>query len=141
MEMHSSLRPLYEYEANYVNASGYCCVFHETALNLRDEALAADETAKALLLDVWGRVGVRYSLRTLGLRAEFYKRSARDPVHARLVMPVLEGRSDVPAADDLDDVLKKLEIQMSAQLMKAAASLHATNAVKKGAGGAGAVAQ
>jgi hypothetical protein len=49
---------------------------------------------------------------------------------ARLIMPVLEDRNDVPATDDLDEVLDKLEVQMLAQLMKAAASLHATNAVK-----------
>jgi hypothetical protein len=72
---------------------------------------------------------VRYGLRVVGLRVEFYKRSAKDAMHARLVMPVLEGQNDTPATDDLDDVMEKPGVHMATQLMKAAASLHATNAV------------
>jgi hypothetical protein len=45
-------------------------------------------------------------------------------------MPVLEGQNDTPATDDLDDVIEKLDMHMATQLMKAAASQHATNAVK-----------
>jgi hypothetical protein len=48
-----------------------------------------------------------------------------------LVMPVLECQNDTLATDDLDDVVKKLDMHMATQLMKAAASLHATNAVKR----------
>jgi hypothetical protein len=41
------------------------------------------------------------------------------------------------ATDYLDDVMEKLDTYMATQLMKAAASLHATNAVKRsGNGGA-----
>jgi hypothetical protein len=59
-------------------------------------------------------------------------------MHARFLMPVLVGNNDTAATDDLDDVLEKLDTQMATQLMKAAASLHATNAVKRsGDGGAG----
>jgi hypothetical protein len=64
------------------------------------------------------------------VRVEFYKRNAKDPMHARLVMPVLEGQNDTPATDDLNDVMEQLDTYMTTQLMKAAASLHATNAVK-----------
>jgi hypothetical protein len=43
----------------------------------------------------------------------------------------------VCATDYLDDVMEKLDTYMTTQLMKAAASLHATNAVKRsGDGGA-----
>jgi hypothetical protein len=43
----------------------------------------------------------------------------------------------VRATDDLTDVMKKLYMHMATQLMKAAASLHATNAVRRsGDGGA-----
>jgi hypothetical protein len=43
----------------------------------------------------------------------------------------------VRATNDLDDVMEKLDTYMATQLMKAAASLHATNAVKRsGDGGA-----
>jgi hypothetical protein len=58
-------------------------------------------------------------------------------MHARLVMPVFEGQNDTPATDDLDDVMEKLDMHMATQLMKAAASLHATNSLKRiGDGGA-----
>jgi hypothetical protein len=137
MERHSSLRPLYEYEAHYMNAVGYWMAFHQSALALRQEYLVsetADAAAKALKYDVWGIIAVRYGLRVVGLRVEFYKRSAKDPMHARLIMPALEGRNDVSAADDLDDTLGKLDTHMASQLMKAVASLSATNAVKRGSG-------
>jgi hypothetical protein len=83
---------------------------------------------------VWGIISVRYGLRVVGLRVEFYKRSAKDPMHARLVMPALEGRNDVAAADDFDDTLEKLDTHMASQLMKAVSSLSATNAIKRGSG-------
>jgi hypothetical protein len=58
-------------------------------------------------------------------------------MHVLLVMPVLEGHNDRPARDDLDDVMGKLDTYMATQLMKAAASLHATHGVKRsGDGGA-----
>jgi hypothetical protein len=66
-----------------------------------------------------------------------HNRSKKDPMHAQLVIPVLEGKNDTPARDDLDDVIEKLDMHMATQLMKAAASLHATNAViRSGDGGA-----
>jgi hypothetical protein len=42
-------------------------------------------------------------------------RSAKDLIHARLVMPVLEGQNDTPATDDrlLDDVMEKLDMYMA----------------------------
>jgi hypothetical protein len=58
--------------------------------------------------DVWGMMGVRYVLRAVGLRVEFYKKSAKDPMHARLLMPVLEGNNDTAATDDLDDSCRNL---------------------------------
>jgi hypothetical protein len=78
-----------------------------------------------------------YGLRVVGLRLEFYKRSAKEPIHARLVMPVLEGQNDMPVTHDLYGVMKKFDMHMATQLMKAAASLDTTNAVKRsGDGGA-----
>jgi hypothetical protein len=52
-------------------------------------------------------------------------------MHARLVMPVLEGQNDTPATDDLGDIMEKPDTHMATQLMKAAASLHVTNSVKR----------
>jgi hypothetical protein len=46
----------------------------------------------------------------------------------------------VRATDDLDDVMEKLDMHMATQLMKAAASLHATNAMRR-SGDSGAASQ
>lgn len=133
LEKHSSLRPIAEYEANYVNAAGYWMSFHHTAIKLRQEALAAGDAdaSKAVKYDAWAIISVRYGLRAVGLRVEFYKRAARDPTNAKLVMPALEQRYDMAPADDLDEAVTKLETHMTTQLMKAVASLSATNAVKR----------
>jgi hypothetical protein len=113
--------------------------FSSAAMALRGEALKLEGKAgveEAEMFDVWAMMAVRYGLRVVGLRVEFYTRSGKDPMHARLVMPVLEGQNDTPATDDLDDIMK-LDMHMATQLMKAAASLHATNAVNRsGDGGA-----
>jgi hypothetical protein len=50
-------------------------------------------------------MAVRDGLRVIGLRVEFYKRSAKDPIHARLVMPVLEGQNDTCSAARTNVVL------------------------------------
>jgi hypothetical protein len=52
-------------------------------------------------------------------------------MHARLVMPVLDGQNDTPATDDLDDVMERLDMHRATQLMKAAVFLHATNTEKR----------
>jgi hypothetical protein len=140
MERHEILRPIYEFKAHYVNSAGFRMAFSTAAMALREEALEKPDTRgveDAKKYDVWGMMGVRYGLRAVGLRVEFYKKSEKDPVHARLLMPVLNGDTDTATTDGLDDVLEKLYTHMATQLMKAAASLHATNAVKRsGDGGA-----
>jgi hypothetical protein len=67
----------------------------------------------------------------VGLRTEFYNKSAKDPIHAKMVMPVLEGQNDMSATDDLEEVMEMLDTHVATQLMKAVAPLHATNAVKR----------
>lgn len=108
--------------------------FHQTALTLREEFLArgaAESQKQAEMFDVCGIIGIRYGLRVVGLHTEFYRRAAKDPLHARLVMPVLEGKNQVPASGDLYETLKTLEGHISTQLVKAVASLNATNATKR----------
>lgn len=136
LERHSSLRAVYEYEATYINAAGYWMAFHQAATCLRQEAIEDKNEDKALLFDVWSMIAVRYGLRVVGLRTEFYKMAARDPLHAKLVMPTLEQRGEVTAADDLDASLEKLESHMATQLMKAVATLSASNATKRAGKGA-----
>jgi hypothetical protein len=140
MECHCSLRPLYQYEAHYKNAAGYWMRFSVAATAIRGEVLRTEGTegnAAATRFDVWAILAVHYGLRVVGLHTEFYKNYAKDPMHAKMVMPVLEGQSEIPATDDLDGVMEKLDAHMTTQIMKAATSLHATNAVKRsGDGGA-----
>jgi hypothetical protein len=140
MERNPSLRPLFEYEAHYTTSAGYWMSFSSATIAILGEALKLEGTTgveEAEMFDVWAMIAMRYGLRVVGPRAEFYKRSAKDPMHDRLVMPVLEGKNDTPATDVLDEVMEKLNMHMATQMMKAAASLHATNAVKRyGDGGA-----
>jgi hypothetical protein len=112
--------------------------FSSAAMALGGEALKLEGTTgvkEAEMFDVWAMMAVRYDLRVVGLRVELYTRSAKYPMYARLVMPVLEGQNDTPATDYLDDVMEKLDMHMATQLMKAAASLHATNAVERSGNG------
>ena len=110
--------------------------FHEAALDLRQETIGEKEEDAALHFSVWAGVSNRYGLRVVGLRAEFYKMSAKDPTYAKLVMPTLERRNEIAAADDLQESMNKLETHLSTQLMKAVATLSASNATKRaGKGG------
>jgi hypothetical protein len=68
--------------------------FSSAAMALRGESLKLEGTTgveEAERFDVWAMMAVRYGLRIVGLRVEFYTRSAKDPMHDRLVMPVLDG--------------------------------------------------
>jgi hypothetical protein len=134
MERHSSLRPFYQYEAHYTNAAGYWMIFSVAALTLREEAIRTEGTQgieDTTRYDVWEMLAMRYGLRMVGLRTEFYKKFANDPMHAKMVTLVLEGQTEIPAKDDLNEVMEKLGTHMGTQLMKVAASLHANNAVKR----------
>jgi hypothetical protein len=52
-------------------------------------------------------------------------------------MPVLENQGLVAATDDIYDTVERLDNHLATQLMKAAATLSANNAVNRsGAGGA-----
>jgi hypothetical protein len=91
MERHPILRPICEYEANYIYCAGYWMSFSAATMAERGEALKKEGTTsrRAERFDNWGMMAVRYGLRLIGLRVEFYKRSARDLMHARLVMSML----------------------------------------------------
>lgn len=131
MEKHKSMHPVAEYEANYINAAGYWMAFHEAAISLRQEALVDKKDEDAVKYDVWALIAIRYALRVVGLRSEFYKLVAKDPVRAKLILPALEQRNDVAAADDLTESLEKLDSHMATQLMKAVATLSASNATRR----------
>ena len=126
-----SMFPVAEHEAKYINAAGYWSVLHHVAYELRQEAFESANKAEAEMFDAWAFVAVRYSLRVLGLRAEFYRMAAKDPMYAKLVLPSLERRGETAMADDLDDPLAKLESHLSSQMFKAVATLKASNATKR----------
>lgn len=88
-----------------------------------------DEEAETM--DVWARIAVRYALRVVGMRSEFYKMAAKDPAYARMVMPTLQKRNEVSAAGDLTGALDQLDSHNMAQLMKAVATLNASNMTKR----------
>lgn len=97
---------------------------------MRQEALQEQKMAQAGSYDVWALMSVRYCLRALGLRADFYKIAAEDPTYAKMVLPSLKRRREVVAADFLDGPISKLESHMATQLMKEVATLSASNATK-----------
>ena len=134
MEKHQSMRAVSEYECKYVNAAGDWAAFHHAAYDLREEALDAKERENAKMFDVWSYIAVRYNLRVLGLRTEFYKMAAEDPTYAKMIFPGLERRGDVAAADDLTETLSQLESHMNTQIMKAVVTLSASNATKRAKG-------
>jgi hypothetical protein len=81
MERHPNIHPLLEYEAHCVNSAGYWMSFSSAAMALRGESLKLEGTTgveEAEMFDVWAMIAVRYGLRVVGLRVEFYKRSAKD---------------------------------------------------------------
>jgi hypothetical protein len=82
-------------------------------------------------LDVLVKIVLRYALRVVGLRTEFFRLIAEDPQHARIVMPDLEKQGRASATDDKDNAIKKLDTHLATQLMKAAATLDANDAVKR----------
>ena len=136
MEKHQSLRAVAEYEANYINSAGYWMAFHEAALDLRQEMLEEKKDEEAKNYDVWAALVIRYGLRVVGLRSEFYKMAARDPTYAKMILPTLQQRNEVAAADDLTEAMDKLDSHMTTQLMKAVATLSGSNATKRnGKGG------
>lgn len=108
--------------------------FHEAAITLRQEALTAANEEKALIYEVWAPIAIRYELRVVGLRAEFYRMAAKDPVYAKMVMLALESRNNMAASEDLAEPLKTFELHMSTQLT----TLGASNATKRANGRGGA---
>eukprot|EP00737_Agarophyton_chilense_P003788 gb/GEZJ01004540.1/.p3 GENE.gb/GEZJ01004540.1/~~gb/GEZJ01004540.1/.p3 ORF type:complete len:143 (-),score=23.78 gb/GEZJ01004540.1/:3228-3656(-) len=134
MEKHTSMRPVSKYEANYSNAAGYWMAFHEAAIALREESLVDNKEEEAKKFDIWAIVSINYALQVVGLRSQFYKMAAEDPTHTKLMLPMLEKKGDIAAADDLEDPMGRLGSHMETQLMKAVSTLHASNATKRSRG-------
>lgn len=69
------------------------------------------------------QLSVRYALRVVGLRTEFYKMAADDPSVAKMMLPTLEKSQDMIAADNMEDTMEKLQTHMNTQMMKVVAAL------------------
>lgn len=131
------MRAVMEYETNYINAAGFWMAFHEAFISLRREALTAGSDDEAQKCDIWDLVAIRYGLRVVGLRSEFYKMASKDPVHVKMVLRSLEGRNDMAASEDLVEPLETLALHISTQWVNTVATLSVSNATKreKGKGG------
>ena len=64
--------------------------FHEAALDPRQEILDEKKDEEAKNYDVWAALAIRYGLRVVGLRSEFYKMAARGPTYAKMIQPTLQ---------------------------------------------------
>lgn len=102
MEKQFSLRAVTDYEATYINAPGCWCSFHKAAVTTRHVALQEHNPFDAGSYDVWALISVRFALRVLGIRSEFYKLEADEPTYAGMMLPSLERRGEVMPADHLD---------------------------------------
>lgn len=111
--------------------------FHQAATALRQKALEDKEIDTAEPYDVWGIISVRYGLQVTGPCSDFYKLVAKNPVFAKMVLQSLEQWTEIPVAHDLVKPLEKLDMHITTQLMKAIATLSASNKTKRaGRGGA-----
>lgn len=128
------MRAIHKYEAKYVNATGYWAAFQAAALDLREEAVSQNKVEDVMRFDVCCVIAKRYILRVLGFRTEFYRMAADDPSYAKMILPVLEKRGEMPLADDLDEPMQKREGHMMIQMMKAVATLSASNETKTAQG-------
>eukprot|EP00737_Agarophyton_chilense_P000677 gb/GEZJ01000750.1/.p1 GENE.gb/GEZJ01000750.1/~~gb/GEZJ01000750.1/.p1 ORF type:complete len:164 (+),score=26.66 gb/GEZJ01000750.1/:414-905(+) len=131
VKKHTSIRPVSEYEVIYINAAGYCMAFLEAAVALCEESLANNKEEDAKKFDIWATVTVKYALQVVRLRCEFYKVTAKDPTQEKLVLPMLEKKENIAAADDLEKPMGRLESHMETQIMKVVAALHASNATHR----------
>lgn len=81
---------------------------------------------------LWAFVAVSYCVRTIKMWTAFYKVASDDPVHTKLVLPILEKTTKVGAADDLDKALSDMLSHNTTQMMKVVPTLQASNATKRG---------
>lgn len=107
------MRAVADYDSKYFNAAGYWSAFHETAIALRQEYFVADNDAEAQKYYVWAIIAVRYELRVLGLRTEFYKMASKDPVYAKMFLPSFERLGKFVAADDPYGPMRDLSSHMA----------------------------
>ena len=87
--------------------------FNEAAMHLRHEVIKESKDNNAPLFDVWAQLPICCGLRVTGIWCELYHLVAREPTYAKLVMPSLEQRKELPAADDVVKPMEKLDCHMS----------------------------
>lgn len=70
---------------------------------------------------------MRYYLRALGIRTKFYKMAGKYPKTAKMVITGLEKRSGLFAAGDMEEVMEKLKVKITTQLIKEVATIKFSN--------------
>lgn len=140
-----SMQPIYKYEMNYFNSCGYWLGLQKTCFSIIHQVACgpanADTTREMSMLNAWAEILGEYALRVLAVRQEFYRNSVKDPVGARLNQEMYEEDSYLPVSDALDERTKQMGTMREAQLMKAIATLAASNNLKRAGGGAGPASQ
>ncbi len=116
------MQPIYRYEMNYFNASGYWLGLQKTCFAMVDlvaiEEVTVESRGRMARLLAWAGILGEYAIRVLAVRQEFYRNSVKDPVSARLNQEMYEEDAYLPASDALDDRTKQLENLRETQLMK-----------------------
>ena len=106
-------------------------VLHHVAYERRQDSFDVGEKDKAEKFDACVFVAVRYSLRVLGLPAEFHCMAGKDPMYAKRFMPSLERRGDTAMADDVEKPLATRDLDRSSQMFKAVLTIKVSNVAKR----------
>lgn len=59
-------------------------------------------------MDVWIILSVSYAFRVVGLRTEFYKMAAEDPVVEKMMLPTVEKSQDMITAEDMKRSFRRI---------------------------------
>lgn len=83
------MQAVLEHEMPDINATEYWLAFHEDAGDLSAEADRDGRNEDEAMLNAWCHIYVRYGLRVVCMRTEFYKMESEDLACYKLVMPTL----------------------------------------------------
>lgn len=74
-----------------------------------EDAIKAFEDRESEMTDILALLEIRYGLRDVGRRTEFYKMDSKDLMYAKMVLPTLKSRNAGVASEYLVRQMKKLQ--------------------------------
>lgn len=122
------------HKSNCIKATGYWFSFVEAAIQLRREALEANNHKNAEKYDICALMSVKYGVRVFGICIEFQKIAADDHIAAMVIVPGLERQMDISAVDNMVEPIKTLDLHMVTQLIRAIAVLKNSSEKNKDGG-------